>query len=72
MRTEDGAKWVRAFLGGRAVAGTRRPRPAWEIPEDPAYWLPESDVDLAAVPPAARRRPPADADGTLEGHGHLE
>jgi uncharacterized protein (DUF427 family) len=33
MRTEDGAKRVRAFLGGRAVADTRRPRLAWEVPE---------------------------------------
>jgi uncharacterized protein (DUF427 family) len=72
MRTEEGAKRVRAFLGGRAVADTRRPRLAWEIPEYPAYWLPEGEVDLAAVPPAAVRRPPAEADGALDGHVHLE
>jgi uncharacterized protein (DUF427 family) len=72
MRTEDGAKRVRAFLGGRAVADTRRPKLAWEIPWYPAYWLPEGDVDLAAVPAAAVRRPPAGAAGVLDGHVYLD
>ena len=70
MRTEDGAKRVRAFLGGRAVADSRHPKLAWEIPWYPAYWLPEGDVDLAAVPGAAVRRPPA-GEEPLAGHVHL-
>ena len=71
MRVEDGAKRVRAFLDGRAVADTRRPKLAWEIPWYPAYWLPEADVDLASVPAAAVRPPPAGAEA-LAGHVHLD
>ena len=72
MRTEDGAKRIRAFLGGRVVADTRRPKLAWERPGYPAYWLPEADVDLAAVPESALRRPPEGTAGALAGHVHLE
>ncbi len=72
VRTEDGAKRIRAFLGGRAVADTRRPKLAWEVPWFPAYWLPEGDVDLSAVPETAVRRPPPEASGALAGHVHLE
>ena len=71
MRTEDGAKRVRAFLGGRAVADSHRPKLAWEVPWYPSYWLPEGDVDLAAIPEAAIRRPPETAPA-LAGHVHLD
>ncbi len=71
MRTEDGAKRVRAFLGGRLVADTRRPKLVWEGPWYPAYWLPEADVDLPALPEAAVRRPAPEAAGVLAGHVHL-
>ncbi|MGH9040335.1 MAG: DUF427 domain-containing protein [Acidimicrobiia bacterium] len=70
MRAETGAKRVRAFLGGRAVADTRRPLLVWDRRSYPAYWLPEKDVDLDAVPEAALSWPPADA-GALAGHVHL-
>ena len=70
MRTESGAKRVRAFLGGRAVADSHRVKLAWEVPWYPAYWLPEKDVDVAAVPEAAVRRPPPEVDA-LAGHVHL-
>lgn len=72
MRVEEGAKRVRAFLGGRCVADTRRPKLAWQVPWYPAYWLPEGDVDLHAVPPEAVRRPPAEAAGALDGHVHVD
>lgn len=72
MRTEDGAKRVRAFLGGRPVADTRRLKLAWEVPWYPTYWLPEDDVDLAALPEAALRRPSAEASEALTGHVHID
>ena len=71
MRTEPGAKWIRAFLGGRAVADTRRVMMAWANPWYPAYWIPEGDVDLDAVPAAAVRRPPPEVE-VLAGHVYLE
>jgi uncharacterized protein (DUF427 family) len=71
LRTEDGAKRVRAFLGGRAVADSHRPKLPWEVPWYPSYWLPEGDVDLAAIPEAAIRRPP-EAAAALAGHVHLD
>ncbi|MGH9037283.1 MAG: DUF427 domain-containing protein [Acidimicrobiia bacterium] len=45
---------------------------AWEVPAYPAYWLPEGDVELTAIPEGAIRRPPAEAAGALAGHVHLE
>jgi uncharacterized protein (DUF427 family) len=72
VRTEDGAKRIRAFLEGRVVADTRRPKLAWEVPGYPAYWLPEGDVDLSALPETAVRRPPPETAGALAGHVHLE
>jgi uncharacterized protein (DUF427 family) len=41
---EDGAKWVRVFLGGEVVADSRRPKLVWEIPYYPAYYFPVEDV----------------------------
>lgn len=44
VRVEQGTKRVRAYLGGRLVADTRRPFLVWEIPRYPAYYLPLADV----------------------------
>ena len=37
VRVEQGAKRVRAYLGGEVVADTIRPRLVWEVPSYPAY-----------------------------------
>src|SRR5256714_15133585 len=44
MRVEQGAKRVRAYLGGTAVADTVRPLLVWEIPYYPTYYFPATDV----------------------------
>jgi uncharacterized protein (DUF427 family) len=44
IRVEEGAKRVRAFLGGQAVADTTRPVLVWEKPQYPAYYFPVADV----------------------------
>ncbi|WP_280716831.1 DUF427 domain-containing protein [Kitasatospora sp. MAP5-34] len=44
MRIEQGAKRVRAYLGGQAVADTLRPVLVWENPYYPAYYVPVTDV----------------------------
>src|ERR1043166_8947397 len=44
MRVEQGAKRVRAYFGGMAVADTVRPLLVWEIPYYPTYYFPAADV----------------------------
>jgi uncharacterized protein (DUF427 family) len=44
IRIEQGAKRVRAYLGGEVVADTIRPVLVWEIPYYPAYYFPLDDV----------------------------
>ena len=44
LRTERGAKRVRAYLGGHLVADTTRPLLVWESPRYPTYYLPETDL----------------------------
>jgi uncharacterized protein (DUF427 family) len=44
IRTELGAKRVRAYLGGQVVADTTRPVLVWEVPYYPTYYLPAADV----------------------------
>jgi hypothetical protein len=44
VRVEQGAKRVRAYLGGEVVADTTRPRLVWEVPSYPAYYFPVEDV----------------------------
>jgi uncharacterized protein (DUF427 family) len=50
IRTEPGAKRVRAYLGGELVADTTRPLLVWEIPYYPAYYFPLADVRAELVP----------------------
>jgi uncharacterized protein (DUF427 family) len=44
VRVEQGAKRVRAYLGGELVADTVRPLLAWEVPYYPTYYFPAADV----------------------------
>jgi uncharacterized protein (DUF427 family) len=44
VRIEVGAKRVRAFLGGEAVADTTSPVLVWEAPYYPTYYFPAADV----------------------------
>ena len=44
IRIESGAKRMRAYLGGVAVADTIRPVLVWEKPYYPTYYFPAQDV----------------------------
>src|SRR2546430_17060806 len=44
VRVEQGAKRVRAYLGGELVADTTRPLLVWEGPTYPTYYFPTADV----------------------------
>jgi uncharacterized protein (DUF427 family) len=44
IRVERGAKRVRAYLAGTAVADTIRPLLVWEVPHYPTYYFPVEDV----------------------------
>jgi uncharacterized protein (DUF427 family) len=44
VRVEQGAKRVRAYLGGEVVADTTRPLLVWEKPYYPTYYFPVDDV----------------------------
>jgi uncharacterized protein (DUF427 family) len=44
VRTERGAKRVRAYLGGELVADTTAPVLVWESPHYPTYYFPVTDV----------------------------
>jgi len=53
VRVEQGAKRVRAYLGGELVADTVRPRLVWEVPAYPAYYFPVADVRPELLVPSA-------------------
>jgi uncharacterized protein (DUF427 family) len=53
VRVEQGAKRVRAYLGGEVVADTIRPRLVWEVPSYPAYYFPVADVQTDLLVPTA-------------------
>jgi uncharacterized protein (DUF427 family) len=44
VRVEQGAKRVRAYLGGQVVVDSTQPRLVWEVPYYPAYYFPVEDV----------------------------
>jgi uncharacterized protein (DUF427 family) len=46
IRVEPGAKRVRVFVAGIAIADTVRPLYVWETPFYPAYYLPVADVRM--------------------------
>ena len=52
IRTEPGAKRVRAFLGGAPVFDTSRPVLVWEGPHLPVYYVPAADVDASLLVPS--------------------
>src|SRR3954462_7660572 len=49
IRIEPGAKRVRAYLGGEAVADTASPVLVWEVPYYPTYYFPAGDVRAELV-----------------------
>ena len=53
VRFETGAKRVRVFLGGVAIADTVHPLLVWERPQYPAYYFPRADVRADALVPTA-------------------
>jgi uncharacterized protein (DUF427 family) len=44
VRIEEGAKRVRAYLGGEVVADTTHPMLVWEKPYYPVYYFPVADL----------------------------
>lgn len=51
VRVEQGAKRIRAYLGGELVADTTRPLLVWEKPYYPAYYFPAADVRAELLAP---------------------
>jgi uncharacterized protein (DUF427 family) len=63
-RIEQGAKRVRAYLGGEVVVDTIRPVLVWEKPYYPAYYFPAADVRAELVPEdGALAHSPSRGDG---------
>ena len=65
VKTEQGAKRVRAYLAGRLVADTRHPVLVWEIPYYPAYYLPAGDVTAKLEPTGKTEHSPSRGDAAL-------
>ncbi|GAA3859061.1 DUF427 domain-containing protein [Saccharothrix violaceirubra] len=55
IRLEEGAKRVRAFLGGVPAADTTRPVLVWEKPYCPTYYFPAADVPATLTPTGETR-----------------
>jgi uncharacterized protein (DUF427 family) len=53
VRIEPGAKRIRAYLGGKAVADTTQPTLVWEVPYYPTYYFPAADVRTELLQPEA-------------------
>ena len=53
VRIEPGAKRIRAYLGGEAVADTTQPTLVWEVPYYPTYYFPAADVRTELLQPEA-------------------
>ena len=51
VRVEQGAKRIRAYLGGQLVADTTRPLLVWEKPYYPTYYFPAADVRTELLTP---------------------
>jgi uncharacterized protein (DUF427 family) len=64
VRVEPGAKRIRTYLGGVAVADTTRPTLVWERPQHPEYYFPLADVRTELlVPDGGTSRSPSRGDG---------
>ena len=61
VRVEQGAKRVRAHLGGQPVVDTLHPSLVWEIPYYPAYYLPGPTCGPSWSRPAPSSTRPAGA-----------
>jgi uncharacterized protein (DUF427 family) len=64
VRAEQGAKRVRAVLGGQVVVDTIHPWLVWEIPHYPAYYLPREDVRAHLEPSGRMEHSPSRGDAT--------
>ena len=64
IRFENGAKRVRAFLGGEVVADTARPVLVWEVPYYPAYYFPLADVRAELKADGGRVHSPSRGDAS--------
>lgn len=65
VRVEQGAKRVRAYLGGQLVVDTLHPSLVWEVPYYPAYYLPVGDVRAKLVPTGKTEHSPSRGDAEL-------
>jgi len=64
VQIEQGAKRVRAYLGGQVVVDSIRPHLVWENPHYPAYYLPLDDVRAELVQDGPGKRSPSRGDST--------
>jgi uncharacterized protein (DUF427 family) len=53
VRVEPGAKRVRVYVGGVAIADTVKPFYVWEVPYYPAYYFPRADVRTDLLVPTS-------------------
>ena len=51
VRVEPGAKRIRIFVSGVAIADTIHPLYVWENPSYPAYYIPVADVRMDLLDP---------------------
>ena len=66
IRVEDGARRVRAFLGGHAVVDTTRPLLVWEIPYYPTYYFRQEDfAEASLMPTGETKRSPSRGDAVI-------
>jgi uncharacterized protein (DUF427 family) len=65
VRTETGAKRVRAYLGGHLVADTTRPLLVWEKPYYPAYYIPLTDVHAELTATGDTEHSPSRGEGLV-------
>ncbi len=65
VRTEQGLRRVRTYLGGELVAETITPLLVWEKPYYPVYYFPLADVRAELTPTGDTRRSPSRGEGTL-------
>jgi uncharacterized protein (DUF427 family) len=63
VRVEQGAKRIRAYLGGELVADTTRPLLVWEKPQYPTYYFPLADVRAVLSPDGGVSHSPSRGDG---------
>lgn len=65
VRTEAGAKRIRAYLDGHVVADTTRPLLVWEKPYYPTYYFPAADVRATLVPTGDTEHSPSRGEGRV-------